>query len=199
TDALQQALDTRKPIGLPTGTFKITSPLRIYSDTKLKGQGIFKSVLKPEGNIIAIDGSDDLALIDIRLSDFGIEGNHSSDSIGLKLNYLTNNSIVDNVRVENMTKGFVLSKVWYASLNRLRLTRNDKINFEIYTPTRDKQVNNLLIQNSSFFIADHNIVIHGGIENQSIKFLSCEIEGSRDVGVYARNVAPLVFDSCYFE
>src|SRR5699024_3357881 len=55
------------------------------------------------------------------------------------------------------------------------------------------------IQNSSFFIADHNIVIHGGAANQSIKFLSCEIEGSRDVGVYARNVAPLVFDSCYFE
>ena len=200
TENMQLAIDSGLPLALPAGEILITEPLKIKPNTKITGLGIYKSIIKSNNDITVIDGSDyDIALTDIHLKDFGIIGENIAGSKGINLEYYTNNSNLENIRVEKMDTGVRISKSWYAKINRLRIINNLSSNLEIYGSVNLEQVNGLSINECTFFNAKNNVIIHGESPHQNISFNSCELEASKETCVFARNVSPLVFRSCYFE
>lgn len=167
--------------------------------TNLIGLGIEKSgfILHPDCTK-GIDGSNtSIAFDGAKLSNFSILG-QGTNQIGLDLGYLTNNTSVENVSIEEVDTAIKLTKAWYSRFSKIYLKNGAK--YGILFNTGSFQINGIEFSEVNIQGFKHNIFTNSAnIFNRSVSFVNCEFEKSKETSVILRNFSPVTFNSCYFE
>ena len=167
--------------------------------TNLIGLGIESSgfILHPDC-AKGIDGSNtSIAFNGAKLSNFSILG-QGTNQIGLDLGYLTNNTSVENVSIEEVDTAIKLTKAWYSRFSKIYLKTG--ANYGILLNTGSFQINGIEFSEVNIQGFKHNIFTNSANNfNRSVSFVNCEFEKSKETSVILRNFSPVTFNSCYFE
>lgn len=169
--AIQDAIDAGAGVVfLPTGTYKLETPIRMASNRVLRGEGD-STVLSWAGGAGSVieayaDAAGTTALANIGLDSFKIDCNDTDDVIGVEWIYASVQSYARNIFVESIgenSSGFRISKTWYADFDTLSV-RN--------TPTAPYKTGSVgfLIDSTISSIAQVN-----GVVFKNLQASGCEV------------------------
>lgn len=199
---IQEAINTNEVVFLGSKTYVINETLMLNDKTKIIGSGMFNTVIQTNGEITALDLSNENAKQGVLLSDFAIYGVENSGnplSIGIDLKYFVNGSALRNIRIERMYDGIRIEKSWYSSFDNLFIRACERYGLHGITDSSTAQLNAISFRSLFIQQCKTAVYLEGNWVSTTLLFDSCTFEKSRKTGVITELVSPITFLNCYFE
>lgn len=175
----------------------------VKSGNQLTGTDRDKSILKCNASNGVVVLNDSTITLNAKISNLTIEGDNIA-SYGLKLEYFTHSSEVNNVNIIHCVTGCYITKAWYAQFNNLDIHHCGRC---LELNSTEGQINAIQFVNSYFRSAttDYTVFIKYANTNtiNALKFDTVTIESSTSHGMYVdsteNGVRNILITNAYFE
>lgn len=200
TNAIQQAIDTGRPVLLPAGTYLITTLDLKNKSTSLIGEGTNKTILKASSASVMIDAQDVADRVNLPFLIYGIQlDGNSIATAGIKVRY-RHKTTIDTVWITDINGD---------CLNELDSWNNERNNLTLYNST-----NGLVLQGANNNCAYNGLSVSSNsvyqikIENggtvpggsTALSFNQCDVEYASGDGIYVNvtgSTGVISFNDCY--
>ena len=195
-------LETFSKVYVDEGTY-LCNNILIKSGNQIIGVDRDKSILKCNETDGIVVLNDSTITLNAKISNLTIEGDDLA-SCGLKLEYFTHSSEVNNVNIIHCDTGCYVTKAWYAQFNNLDIHHCGRC---LELNSTEGQINAIQFVNSYFRSAttDYTVYIKYANTNtiNALKFDTVTIESSNSHGLYVdsteNGVRNILITNSYFE
>ena len=205
-NAINKASIDEKAVYIPSGTYIISKTLLLNDKTQIIGDGPFLTIIKLKNNVdigIKCQLNKDVTK-GISIKDLQIQGDFSNQSITQTAIYLENYhylSIVENIRIENVTKGIYITNSWYAQIKDISIMNVIEYGIEIYQKSMSEQVNALPLINIQQDGGKTAIYAHSadGAIGRGLYISKSTFENTKKTAIIIEHMGNTSIRDCYFE
>lgn len=185
-------------VTLESGTWTVSSPLKIRSNVTLQGSGTWASKIKVTTNIHIIDGYEE-GMSNVTIQNLELEGTNASDGGGIMITSLGenhNNVKVLNVNCHNTGWGVHIKGADNVTIEDCLFEYNGTAGKEGYAHNMYlRRCSTVVVQDSRFM----NSISANGINisySDDINIYNCEMTGNYFRGVRAANTTGFLVHDC---